>query len=135
MGKTTMRRLTTAAALAALMGASGCALSEILAGDDGRKTEPLYCYQALVGVDCYKTPNHRDERRLLSYTGPAPETYAKPPPQPEPQLFAPEMVNYYVKDLEPVPTSPPKMRAVSRESLPPARPGTPAPKPGTQKAK
>ena len=114
-----MRRLTTIMALAAGFGASGCGLDFYDA--DGKSEGALYCYQALVGVDCYKTPNHRDERRLLAYTGPAPETYPKPPPPPEPRLYAPEMVSYYVKDSEPIPTSPPKARAVSRESLPPAR--------------
>lgn len=115
-----MRKLTAILALAVVPAASGCALPEVLAGG-GRTLEPLYCYQALVGVDCYKTPNHRDERRLIAYTGPAPETYPRPAPPPEPRLYAPEMVSYYVKDPEPVPTSPPKARAVQRESLPPSR--------------
>ena len=114
-----MRRLTTIVALAAGFGASGCGLEPYFA--DGKGEAALYCYQALVGVDCYKTPNHRDERRLLAYTGPAPETYPKPAPPPEPRLYAPEMVSYYVKDPEPVPTSPPRARSVQRESLPPAR--------------
>src|SRR3989338_5971030 len=121
-----MRRLTIATALAALLAASGCGLEPYVRGGEGdprivKSEGPLYCYQALVGVDCYKTPNHRDERRLLSYTGPAPETYPKPAPPPEPRLYAPEMGSFYVKDSEPIPTSPPKARAVSRESLPPAR--------------
>lgn len=127
-----MRRIMTAFALAASLAASGCGL-EIYSAD-GKGEPPLYCYQALVGVDCYKTPNHRDERRLLAYTGPAPETYPKPSPQPEPQLYAPEMVPYYVKDAEPVPTSPPKARAVSREGVPPARPAPSSLREGSRKA-
>jgi hypothetical protein len=112
-----MRKLL---ALAALLTAPGCAGFEPL-GAAG-KEETLYCYQALVGIDCYKTPYHRDERRLIAYTGPAPETYPKPMPPPDPRLFAPEMVSYWVKDPEPVPTAAPgKTRAVSRETLPPRR--------------
>lgn len=114
-----MRRLTAIAALAGALGAGGCGLDFYGAEEKGERT--VYCYQALVGVDCYPTPNHRDERRLISYTGPAPETYPRPAPPPEPRLYAPEMISYYVKDPEPVPTSPPKTRAVSREPLPPAR--------------
>lgn len=32
--------------------------------------EPVYCYQSIgqsvSGVECYKTPKHRDERRLVN---------------------------------------------------------------------
>ncbi|MEK7246302.1 MAG: hypothetical protein AAB223_09820 [Pseudomonadota bacterium] len=115
-----MRRLMTIMALAASAGASGCGLEPYVRGGEGdprivKGEAALYCYRALVGVDCYKTPNHRDERRLLAYTGPAPETYPKPAPPPEPQLYAPEMVPYYVKDAEPIPTSPPRARTRQKQ--------------------
>ncbi len=113
-----MRKLILPALFAAALGAGGCGLD--FADADGKSERAVYCYQALVGIDCYPTPNHRDERRLVSYTGPAPETYPKPLPPPEPALYAPEQISYWVKDPEPVPTSP-KARAVSRQPLPPAR--------------
>ncbi len=114
-----MRKLTAILVFAATLAASGCGLDYY--GADGKGEKALYCYQALVGIDCYKTPNHRDERRLVSYVGPAPETYAKPAPPPEARLYAPEMISYFVKDPEPIPASPPKARAVQRENLPAAR--------------
>ena len=113
-----MRMWTMPALLAAAFGAAGCGLDR-LGADKGERA--LYCYQALVGIDCYPTPNHRDERRLVSYTGPSPETYPKPLPPPEPKLYAPEQVSYWVKDPEPVPTAAPSSRPVSRQPLPPAR--------------
>lgn len=114
-----MRIRTALAVLTAAFGAAGCGLDFTSAED--KRERAIYCYQALVGIDCYPTPNHRDERRLVSYTGPAPETYPKPLPPPEPKLYAPEQVSYWVKDPEPVPTAAPASRPVSRQPLPPAR--------------
>ncbi len=65
--------------------------------------EPIYCYQSLAGTECYRTPYHRDERRLVNYFGPHPSRYEKPEPPVVPPLKAPETVNYWVKDPEPVP--------------------------------
>lgn len=65
--------------------------------------EPTYCYQSIGTVACYKEPYHRDERRLVNYFGPDPSRYDKPEaPQSAPPA-PPEMVNYWVKDAEPVP--------------------------------
>lgn len=48
----------------------------------------------------------------MTYNGPAPETYPRPLPGPEPVLQAPEMIRFYVKDPEPVPVAdPPRPRA------------------------
>ncbi|NQV98699.1 MAG: hypothetical protein HQ483_03285 [Rhodospirillales bacterium] len=66
--------------------------------------EPRYCYQSLAGVTCYETPYHRDEKRLVNYFGPAPKRYDKPAVPPKPVYDAPEAVNYWVKDPEPIPT-------------------------------
>jgi hypothetical protein len=66
--------------------------------------EPSYCYQSIGGVTCYKTPYHRDERRLVNYFGPAPVRYDKPEPVAEIEGSAPEAITYWVKDPEPVPT-------------------------------
>lgn len=65
--------------------------------------EPVYCYKSLAGTSCYREPKHSDERRLVNYFGPHPSRYEKPEPAPAPVLQAPEMVNYWVKDPEPIP--------------------------------
>lgn len=65
--------------------------------------EPVYCYKSLAGTQCYREPKHSDERRLVNYFGPHPSRYEKPEVAPAPALQAPEMVNYWVKDPEPVP--------------------------------
>jgi len=70
--------------------------------------EPVYCYKSIGGVACYEEPYHRDERRIVNYFGPAPIRYDRPD-EPEPQkLFAPEPVDFWVKDVEPVPEPAPK---------------------------
>jgi len=66
--------------------------------------EPRYCYRSLGGVMCYETPYHRDERRLVNYYGPAPVRYDRPEAAPDPERTAPDQINYWVKDPEPVPT-------------------------------
>jgi hypothetical protein len=70
--------------------------------------EPVYCYQSLAGVVCHEKPNFRDERRIVNYFGPAPQRYERPTPPPEQKLFAPEQVNYWAKDPEPVPRAQPQ---------------------------
>jgi hypothetical protein len=69
--------------------------------------EPVYCYKSLAGVVCHETPNFRDERRMVNYFGPAPKRYDRPAPPPEQKLFAPEPINYWVKDPEPLPRAKP----------------------------
>ena len=65
--------------------------------------EPIYCYKSIGGVECYREPFHRDERRLVNYFGPHPSNYDKPePPEPAP-IAAPPRINYWVKDPEPIP--------------------------------
>lgn len=81
--------------------------------------EPVYCYKSLGGVTCYEKPYHRDKLRLVNFFGPAPERY-DPPPAPEPQKrFAPQMVNYWVKDPEPIPRPAPQGDLVDRPWLTP----------------
>lgn len=47
--------------------------------------EPIYCYQSLAGADCYRRAYRRDDRRLISYYGPAPSKYSSPArPDPSP---------------------------------------------------
>lgn len=65
--------------------------------------EPVYCYQSLAAVQCHRQPKHSDSLRLVNYYGPHPSRYDAPRPLPEPNFKAPEMINYWVKDAEPVP--------------------------------
>ncbi|MDA8638033.1 hypothetical protein N9L49_05420 [Rhodospirillales bacterium] len=69
--------------------------------------EPVYCYKSLAGTACYREPKHADERRLVNYFGPHPSRYDKPEAPPAPTYQSPEMVNYWVKDPEPVPRAMP----------------------------
>ena len=63
--------------------------------------KPIYCYQSLAGVECFKKPNHRDKRRIVKYYGPHPTKYTEPKPINIPELKAPKEINYWVKDPEP----------------------------------
>jgi hypothetical protein len=65
--------------------------------------EPVYCYRNLGDISCYDTPEHRDERQLVNYYGPAPGRYDRPEPPPKPRLDPPPVANYYVRDAEPIP--------------------------------
>ena len=63
--------------------------------------KPIYCYQSLAGVECFKKPNHRDKRRIVNFYGPHPTQYAQPKEIQIPGLKAPKEINYWVKDPEP----------------------------------
>lgn len=65
--------------------------------------EPVYCYKSLAATQCYREPKHSDSLRLVNYYGPHPSRYDAPAPLAEPNFKAPEMVDYWVKDPEPVP--------------------------------
>ncbi len=98
-------------AVGALMGACGYVSAYEEAVYD---LEPIYCYQSIgqsiSGVECYKTPKHRDERRLVNYYGPHPSRYDRPE-APPPTLSAPPSVDFYVRDPEPIPEpAPPRAR-------------------------
>lgn len=79
--------------------------------------EPLYCYKSLAGLTCYEKPNHRDEKRLVNYYVPAPMPFEKPEAAPLPKRIAPDMVNYWIKDPELVPTAMPVGDASDRPWL------------------
>ena len=64
--------------------------------------EPIYCYQSLANVECYKEPNHRDKRRMVNYYGPQPTRYDESDTLEMPELAAPEEIEYWVKDPEPM---------------------------------
>lgn len=64
--------------------------------------EPLYCYQSLAAVECYRTPDQTDERRLVNYFGPHPSRHERRVVE-KPKLFAPPPVAKWIKDEEPVP--------------------------------
>jgi len=63
---------------------------------------PVYCYQSIGSVQCYKEPKHSDERRLVNYYGPAPSRYDAPDTPETPELQAPAEIDHWVKDPEPV---------------------------------
>ena len=65
--------------------------------------EPTYCYKSIGKVVCYKEPYYRDEKRLVNYFGPDPSRYDKPEPPERAPHAPPQMVNYWVKDAEPIP--------------------------------
>ncbi|MDP6173478.1 MAG: hypothetical protein QGF09_04850 [Rhodospirillales bacterium] len=64
--------------------------------------EPIYCYQSLAAVECYRTPDHTDEKRLVNYFGPHPSRHERQETE-EPKLKAPPPISKWVKDTEPVP--------------------------------
>lgn len=103
-----LKRILTLAAIVPAFGLLGaCAQkSAYEAGVEGY--EPVYCYRSLAGVACHQKPNFTDERRMVNYYGPAPTRYERPAPPPEQKLFAPEMVNYWAKDPEPLPRAAPQ---------------------------
>ena len=107
-----MRNTVVLTAVAALVGACGYVPAYEEAVYD---FEPVYCYQSIgqsvSGVECYKTPKHRDERRLVNYYGPHPSRYDRPEPPPPPTLSAPPAVDFFVRDPEPIPEpAPPRAR-------------------------
>ena len=64
--------------------------------------EPVYCYQTLADVQCYKEPNHVDKNRIVNYYGPHPTRYDEPEKPEVPELSAPKPIDHWVKDPEPV---------------------------------
>ncbi len=107
-----MRNTLFVAAVGALVGACGYVSAYEEAVYD---SEPVYCYQSIgrsvSGVECYKTPKHRDERRLVNYYGPDPSRYDRPEAPPPAILSPPPAVDFFVRDPEPIPTpAPPRAR-------------------------
>ncbi len=103
-----IRNTVVVTAVAALVGACGYVPAYVPAYEEAvYDFEPVYCYhslgQSVSGVECYKTPKHRDERRLVNYYGPHPSSYDRPEPPPPPTLSAPPAVDFYVRDPEPIP--------------------------------
>ena len=95
-----MRKILSLLALPALIGAcSSDPDPEAVVHID----DPLYCYRSIGGVRCFETPYHRDERRMVSYYGPAPHYYARPLLPPPAQLYAPPTIEHFARDPEPVP--------------------------------
>ena len=82
--------------------------------------EPTYCYKSIGGVECFREPYHRDERRLVNYFGPHPSRFDKPEPAEPAPHSAPKMINYWVKDPEPVPRPAPTGKVSELPWLDPA---------------
>ena len=89
--------------------------------------DPVYCYRTIGGVECFETPHHRDERRMVNYYGPHPSRFDRPEPPEPADLQAPPSVNFWVKDPEPVPRAAPV--GYRKGSLPWLEQPTPAPDP------
>ena len=73
--------------------------------------DPVYCYQSLAGIECFREPNHQDKRRLVNYYGPHPTRYDEPEKPEVPALQAPDAIDHWVKDPEPVPRPKSDLRA------------------------
>jgi hypothetical protein len=93
--------------------------------------DPVYCYQSLGSVQCFRQPNHPDKRRLVNYYGPHPSRYEAPARAPVPELQAPPPVPFWVRDPEPVLEPFIKMSGRTVAPIPPApcltSPGLPRP--------
>jgi hypothetical protein len=68
--------------------------------------EPVYCYQSLAAVSCYRKPQARDARRLVNYYGPAPSKYRQPEAAEEHEWQPPPESDRYAIDPEPDPSDP-----------------------------
>ncbi len=112
-----MFRISATFSLVALLGACGYVSEYEKAVYDW---EPTYCYKSIGRVACYKEPYHRDERRLVNYFGPDPSRYDKPEAPEATPLDPPEMVNYWVKDPEPIPRPAPSGNVANLPWLDPA---------------
>ncbi len=111
------QRIFASVGLAALLGACGYVSEYEKAVYD---LEPTYCYKSIGGVACYKEPYHRDERRLVNYFGPDPSRYEAPDAPEATPHDPPEMVNYWVKDAEPIPRPAPSGNVANLPWLDPA---------------
>ncbi len=82
--------------------------------------EPTYCYAALGGgIECFREPNHADERRLVNYFGDHPSRFDRPEAPEAVNPVAPPMVKTWVKDPEPVVRPMPKGDVADRPWLGP----------------
>jgi hypothetical protein len=90
-----------ALAVFAVFAVSGCVAYETAYEKAVYDDEPVYCYQSLGAVDCYRRPNRRDDARLVNYYGPGPartrpsklppQAELQPPPAPEATRDAPPL--------------------------------------------
>lgn len=78
--------------------------------------EPVYCYQRLGGHQCYREPVYGADKQLINYYGPHPSRYEAPEPVTKGDPKAPPMVNFFVRDPEPIPEAMPAK--APREVLP-----------------
>ena len=115
--KMIMQRIFASLSLAALLGACGYVSEYEKAVYDW---EPTYCYKSIGRVACYNEPYHRDEKRLVNYFGPDPSRYDKPEAPEATPFDPPEMVNYWVKDPEPIPRPAPSGNIANLPWLDPA---------------
>ena len=77
---------SAALAVFAILTLSGCTTYESAYERAVYDDEPVYCYQSLGSVDCYRKPYRRDDARLVNYYGPAP---SRTPPPKSPKAVEP----------------------------------------------
>ena len=81
--------------------------------------EPIYCYKSIGAVQCYKEPKHSESRRLVNFYGPPPSSYEAPEAPDYAAAKPPKMIDYWVKDPEPIPqASPPRQRQQAANPAP-----------------
>jgi hypothetical protein len=88
-------RLHAGIAAVLLAFAGGCGSDETAYERAVAELEPIYCYRSIGDADCYRTPNFRDERRLINFYGPPPRRYAPPPPPPKARLDPPPALDAF----------------------------------------
>lgn len=74
---------------AAVLGTAACTSYEGAYEEAVYDQEPVYCYRSLADVACHRSPDFKDERRLVNYYGPAPSKYKRPKPPPMAELQPP----------------------------------------------
>lgn len=113
-----MLRISAVLGLVSVLGACGYVSEYEKAVYDW---EPTYCYRSIGKVVCYKEPYHRAEKCLVNYFGPDPSRYDKPEPPELAPHAPPKMVNYWVKDAEPIPRPAPTGQLANLPWLDPAQ--------------
>lgn len=115
--------------LAVALAAAGCGSDRTAYEHAVAKEEPVYCYQTLAGIDCYKRPDFRDERMLVNFYGPPPADFERPEPPEAAELTPPPPVDHYCRVGEPDACALPPPAADAETQAPPFGPPVPRPAP------
>lgn len=115
--------------LAVALFAAGCGSDRTAYERSVAKEEPVYCYQTLAGIDCYKRPDFRDERMMVNFYGPPPADFERPEPPEAAELTAPPPVDHYCRVGEPDACALPPPVADAETPAPALGPPVPRPAP------